>query len=159
MKGRKPKPTNLKKLQGNPGKRRLNKRQPKPRASGLEPSAVGAREVAFRDVVAPVLRKAELLTDADLPAFEMMTAHFAIAQEAAACIRAIGFTTYKTGRGRKRPITQVFRDNSTAFRAYAVEFGMTPSSRSRISLPEPEPEPSMEDQLFAMVGGAKVGGH
>ena len=158
MRGRKPKPTNLKRLQGNPGKRRLNKREPKPRTSGLEPSAVVAREIAFRDLVAPVLRKAELLTDADLPAFEMMAVHFAIAQEATHYVHQIGLTTYKNGRGKKRAILQVLRDNSTAFRAYAAEFGMTPSSRTRISLPPADHEPSLEEQLFAMVGGdVKVG--
>ena len=157
MRGRKPKPTNLKKLQGNPGKRRLNKREPRPRTSGLEPSAVGTREIAFHDAVAPLLREANLLTDADLPAFEMMTIHFAIAQEAANDIRLIGPTTYKNGRGKKRPILQVFRDNSAAFRAYAAEFGMTPSSRSRINIPETPDEPTLAEQLFSMVGGAAVG--
>ena len=115
------------------------------------------REIAFHDAVVPLLREANLLTDADLPAFEMMTIHFAIAQEAANSIRLIGPTTYKNGRGKKRAILQVFRDNSTAFRAYAAEFGMTPSSRSRLSTPAAPDEPTLAEQLFSMVGGAAVG--
>ena len=154
--GPRPKPTNLKKLQGNPGKRRFNKREPKPRASGVELNAMTEREAKFRDAIAPVLRTANLMTDADVPAFEMMTVHFAIAQEAAELIHRLGITTRKDGRGKKRPLLQVLRDNSTAFRAYAVEFGMTPSSRTRISLPQDDHEPSLEEQLFAMVGGARV---
>jgi P27 family predicted phage terminase small subunit len=41
-------------------------------------------------------------------------------------------------------------------RKASAEFGMTPSSRSRVRVATAEHEPSLEEQLFAMVGGAKV---
>jgi P27 family predicted phage terminase small subunit len=55
------------------------------------------------------------------------------------------------GLDRKHPALQVLRDNSGAFRAYAAEFGMTPSSRSRVRADAPEEQMSLADALFAAV--------
>jgi len=45
----------------------------------------------------------------------------------------------------------VLRDISGAFRAYAAEFGMTASSRSRVRSDAPEELMSLADALFAAV--------
>ena len=42
------------------------------------------------------------------------------------------------------------RDHSAAFRMYAVEFGMTPSSRSRLT-PEDQGQMDMVEELFGKV--------
>ena len=47
MVGRKPKPTALKIIQGNPGRRSLNRDEPKPGPLGKPPSLVKARAVAL----------------------------------------------------------------------------------------------------------------
>ncbi len=64
--GRPPKPTALKLLQGNPGKRRLV-REPELPAGAEAPSWLGKQARRYWDEMAPVLTKAGLLkaTDAD----------------------------------------------------------------------------------------------
>jgi len=54
------------------------------------------------------------------------------------------------GLPRKHPLLQVLRDNSTAFRMYAAEFGLTPSSRSRLQIRPVAEQPSLAEQLFNM---------
>ena len=51
---------------------------------------------------------------------------------------------------RKHPALQIFRDNSAAARQWITEFGMTPSSRSGLKVPEPD-MPTLAESLFKMV--------
>lgn len=60
------------------------------------------------------------------------------------------------GLSRKHPLLQVWRENSTAFRQYAVEFGLTPSARGRIEYPEAGGGGSLAEELFELA--AKMGG-
>jgi P27 family predicted phage terminase small subunit len=136
MRGRKPKPTRVKKLQGNPGKRKIkNAGEPKPRANNVDIAnllSFGNLSRAFLDKYGPLLKVEGLLTDLDQPALELMSTHYAIAMKAAEVIETEGIKTKDDHQlDRKHPLLPVFRDNSTAFKGYAVEFGMTPSGRSR----------------------------
>lgn len=157
MKGRKPKPTAKKRLEGNPGKRRLSKREPQPTISeDVDPVAISDGARAFIDKYKPHLLAMGILTDVDVAALEMMATHYAIAWEAARVIQRQGLTVKDSvNEVHKHPLLSVFRDNSTAFRAYGAEFGMTPSSRSRIIVPEPAEWNQLEMELFG--GGVKVG--
>ena len=148
MRGRKPKPTEIKKRAGNPGKRKLPQAEPKPRVSAdLRADAIGKLAVQFRERYLPELRRLRVLTDVDVAAFELMGAHYAMAWNAARRIQREGLTRDVEGAMHKHPLLQVFRDNSNAFRAYAAEFGMTPSSRTRIHVEEAE-QLSLADVLF-----------
>lgn len=154
IKGRKPKPTAQKELNGNPGKRALNKREPQPgkRRVNRMPAGMtdGARRL-WRQLSGDMVELG-LLTDADLPAFVLMAEHYGIARQALTEIAEEGLTAQdEHGLLRKHPLLQVFRDNSTAFRSYAGEFGMTPSSRSRVQLPDGGQQLSLGEELFAIV--------
>ena len=88
---------------------------------------------------APKLERLGILTEVDGPAFAMMATHWAIAFDAARLIRDEGIVAVdENGAPRKHPMLQVLRDNSTAFRQYAAEFGLTPSARTRLDIQEPE---------------------
>jgi len=155
MRGRKPKPTEIKKRAGNPGKRRLPRAEPKPRMSAdVKADAIGKLAVRFRERYLPELRRLKVLTDVDVAAFELMSAHYATAWNAARRIEREGLTLVVDGATHKHPLLQVFRDNSNAFRAYAAEFGMTPSARTRLHVEEAE-QLSLAEMLFGEA--ARVG--
>lgn len=140
--GRKPKPTAVKKLQGNPGKRPLNDNEPLPPGKARMPYGLKTRwpNIAKRwDKIAPHLEAVGLLTPADIPAFLLMLHHWRICDMALRMIETDGLTRLdESGVERKHPALQIFRDNSAAARQYYSEFGMTPSSRSGLKVPEPE---------------------
>lgn len=150
MRGRKPKPTAKKKLEGNPGKRQLNKREPKPKVSAnITPAQIDAGMRSFTDLYLPQLQAMQIFTDADLAAFELMSVHYAMAWRAAEIVQSQGIVlTDKFGQLHKHPALQILRDNSALFKAYAAEFGMTPSARSRIQVPLPVAADQLEMELF-----------
>lgn len=153
--GRKPKPTVLKELAGNPGGRPLNEAEPKPVPADPQqapPYRLLPKARRFWLDNAPRLTALGLLSEIDLPAFQMMATHFGVAVQAAELIRAEGIMTKDEHQlDRKHPALQVLRDNSAAFRTYAAEFGMTPSARSRVKAETPEEQLSLADMLFQAV--------
>jgi len=155
MRGRKPKPTAKKRIEGNPGKRKLNKREPKPRMStDIAPAQLDAAMRAFCDRYLPLLREMSVFTDVDQAAFEMMSLHYATAWRAAEMLQKSSLVIKdKFGQLHKHPALQLMRDNSALFRAYASEFGMTPSARSRIQVALPEEPSQLEMELFGEAMG------
>lgn len=152
--GRKPKPTVLKELAGNPGGKTLNDQEPKPAPAQADhvPYRLLPKARRFWKDNADRLTALGLLTEIDIPAFQLMASHYAVAVQAAEVIRDEGLLTEdEHGLQRKHPALQVMRDHSAAFRTYAAEFGMTPSSRSRVRAEVPEEQMSLADALFAAV--------
>lgn len=152
--GRKPKPTELKKLAGNPGKRKLNDAEPQfgaaeirvPRGK-LPPEA---RELW--KVLAPQLAQSGVLKATDLPALEVLCLHYAMVRRAWAIVAEKGVTAESTTAAgvviKKNPAAGVLRENSMAFKGYLTEFGLTPSSRVRIKAEPAEREESLAELLF-----------
>ncbi len=150
MAGRKPKPTAIKKLAGNPGKRRLNELEPKPGPTDAKmPRGVLPKygQKLWREL-APKMIELGVLTDVDLAAFEMMCIHYALARQALDEVNLIGLTIEEEGKTKKNPAMQAFRENSQAYKALLVEFGLTPSSRSRIESTPFDNEPTLAEILF-----------
>lgn len=138
--GPKPKPTELKLLEGNPGKRPLNTQEPKPRPIPPKmPRGVLPKEGRrlWRELV-PKLEKLGVVTEVDGPALVMLCLHYAFAVQAGRQLRQEGITIQDRDVRRKHPALQILRDHSAAWRQYAEQFGLTPSARSRLSIPEPE---------------------
>lgn len=153
--GRKPKPTALKELQGNPGKRRLNTNEPKPKAGAppMPRKRLSPEGQRLWKTLAPKLAELGLITEADGAAFEMLCVHYGVAVQAARQLREDGLTTTdEDGLIRKHPLLQVLRESSTAFRMYAEQFGLTPAARARLRLPAPDEEPSLAEVLFGIAG-------
>lgn len=152
-------PTAVKKLRGNPGKRALNEAEPKFGATGgggdvgpYAPRRMPDDGKRFWRKYARALELAGVLKEPDLPAFEMMAWHFHFAVAAGAEIERDGLTQIdKNGDERKHPLLQVFKDNSGAFRIYASEFGMTPSSRTRVKADQEGDQLSLAEILFKEV--------
>lgn len=150
MRGRKPKPTKIKELEGNPGRRPLNDREPKPELadSRVPRGRLDAEGRRLWKILAEPLARNGILTELDLPALEMLCHHFSIARSGKLESDRTGVTS--TGaRGKvKNPATSVFEQNSKLFIRYAAEFGLTPSSRVRIKVDLKEKEKTLAELLF-----------
>lgn len=129
MRGRKPKPTRLKLLNGNPGKRPVNRSEPAPSGSvGACPTWLSAEAKREWQRILPELERLGLATLVDraaLAAYCQAWAEFEMA------------TKQLTREGRVRlgkPHPAVARQKAAlqAIRSFGSEFGLTPASRSRI---------------------------
>lgn len=136
MRGRHPKPTRLKQLTGNPGKRPLNPDEPRPEAKVPEcPAELG--EVARRewDRLAAELNKLKLLTELDRAALAAYCGAYALWAEATESIQKYG-TMVKSPSGYpiQSPYVAVANRQAEIMMRIASEFGFTPASRGRISV-------------------------
>jgi len=138
MRGRKPKPTLLKTLEGNPGKRPLNDREPVP-PEGIPdcPDFLTneARAEWFR--IAKVLKEMQLLTLADRAALAAYCTAYGRWVEAEKQVQKYGTIVKSPHKGfpMKSPYLTVADQALESMRKLMVEFGLTPSSRSRIKVP------------------------
>jgi P27 family predicted phage terminase small subunit len=133
MAGRRPKPTALKELQGNPGKRALNKNEPKPTGIPTCPSHLDRIAKAEWKRVSYELLSVGLLTVVDRSALGAYCAAFARwvkaekeLQNKPAVVKA------PSGYPMPNPYIGIANSALDLMRKFLTEFGMTPASRSRI---------------------------
>jgi P27 family predicted phage terminase small subunit len=139
MRGRKPKPTVLKILEGNPGRHPLNKREPHAPAEVPKcPDFLDdeARAEWFR--MAPVLQKMGVLTPADRAALAAYCVAYSRWVTAEGQVKRLGTIVKSPLKNfpMKSPYLTVADQALETMRKFMVEFGLTPSSRGRIRLPE-----------------------
>jgi P27 family predicted phage terminase small subunit len=147
MRGRKPQPTQLKVLRGNPGRRPLNRAEPAPApALSLAPPAwLEGEAVTEWHRLAPVLHRLGLLTEIDGDALASYCQTWARWREAEAAIRKYGMVLKgKNGFPVISPYVAVANRAMAHMKALLIEFGMTPSSRTRVktdtgAAPEADP--------------------
>ena len=141
MAGRKPKPTNLKILHGNPGGRRLPKNEPKPELGIPDPPSwiePGSERRRVWDEYAAKLLSMGVLTFVDGMALAALVDAHCDWREAAEIVQREGLTCIKTtDRGGSaevaRPEIAIRNDAWKRMKSMQVEFGLTPSARSRVS--------------------------
>jgi P27 family predicted phage terminase small subunit len=139
--GRNRKPTAIKKLQGNAGKRKLNAREPKPLIGRpAMPSHLSKIAVAAWKRLVPILTDMKVLTVADgdaLGAYCSAIAQWAMAEGAIAKYGILlaeldeltGTSVLKTN-----PAVRVKSDALRHMRSFEGEFGLTPASRSKLQI-------------------------
>jgi P27 family predicted phage terminase small subunit len=138
MRGRKPKPTALKLVTGNPGKRKLNAKEPKPaRVIPSPPDHLSdAARVAWGSL-ATRLDRLGLLTELDAFALEQLCENYVEILDLRAAIAKHGRTqsveTQYDTVVRARPEVGMLSNAERRFRAMMAEFGLTPSARSRVT--------------------------
>jgi P27 family predicted phage terminase small subunit len=137
MAGRRPKPTALKELTGNPGKRPLNLLQPRPQGLARCPAHLSAQAKSEWRRVAPELRRLGLLTTVDRAALAAYCTLWSLAVDAERQIQKLGLILFDEARAYKNPAVNVLKDVLAQMRLFATEFGMTPSSLSRIHVAQP----------------------
>ena len=129
MRGRKPKPTAQKRLDGNPGKRKLNDREPE-LASGIPVAPDWLTDAAREEWYALVadLAGAGVVTPADkgvLAVYCQTLSHMGSLERDRKKRKTVGERLE-----RKSMVT--YRELATILRSMASELGISPASRSRI---------------------------
>jgi P27 family predicted phage terminase small subunit len=149
-----PKPTKLKALAGNPGKRKLNDAEPKPRAGAPAcPAWLDAEAKAEWKRILPELQALKLLTKVDRAALAGYCQSYSRWRTAEQAIAKYGLT-FETERGpRKRPEVSISEKASALMKGFLQEFGLSPASRSRVHVPTDKPT----DPLDAFLNGKKHG--
>lgn len=150
MRGRKPKPTRLKQLAGNPGKRALPKAEARVRVA-IPPMPSHLLGEARREWkrISQLLFDAGLVTSFDRGALAAYCQSWARWVKAEREVKKKGEVVYGVhGTLKKNPWVGISRDALEEMRKFLLEFGLTPSSRSRVRAAEME-QLSLADLLFA----------
>jgi P27 family predicted phage terminase small subunit len=136
--GRKPKPNALKELEGNPGKRTLNKQEPKFGGVAKCPTHLNKTAKAEWKRVSKELADSGLLTSVDRAALAGYCVAWARWVDAELHLEKDGVIIAGAMGGTVRnPWLIVATQSLDLVRKFAVEFGMTPSSRARIHVETP----------------------
>lgn len=149
MRGRKPVPTTIRLLRGNPRKRPVNTREPTPAPlpTNLEPPVwldMAAQTEWKR--VAPMLGRLGVLTETDADALAAYCEAFTTWKQATQKLRQFGMVIKVGKTGIEIPVispyVKIAHHAMQQMRAFLVEFGMTPSSRARIHTAAPADVPA-----------------
>lgn len=148
--GRKPKPRALKELAGNPGKRKLRE-EPKPPAGAiLCPVELSAEAHKEWNRLVPDLEEMGVLTRIDTTALAAYCECWSRWVDAEKNIRKYG-AVIKTAKGypMQSPYLKIANQALDLMRKFMVEFGLTPSSRSRVTVGDKPTDDDGWDDLLA----------
>ena len=136
MAGRRPKPTNLKLLHGNPGKRPIGPNEPKP-AVEIPSVPDHLNEVAKLEWnrVGEKLARLGLVTELDRAALAAYCCEYARWVEAEEALKKTG-TVVRSPNGYPilSPYWTVSNRALEHMKSFLIEFGLTPASRARLSV-------------------------
>lgn len=143
MAGRKPLPTALKLMRGNPGKRPLNKREPKPAAGIPQPLAgLSAQALVHFGRLVEQLSAVKVVTVVDGPALSTLAQAMADYEEAVAELQK----GPKVKDGRRSQWYAIQKQALDQMNKGAADFGLTASARSRlVAVPD---APSADEARF-----------
>lgn len=138
MRGRKPKPTALKKLAGNPGKRKLNDAEPDfTEITDVEPPEwLPDLAVEMWQTVMPELLAAKVLTVPDLHNVEAFCAAYAMWRDAEEHLKKYGIVIETEKSTIKNPAVTVINEAKKQMREFGSLLGLDPSSRQRLVGPK-----------------------
>lgn len=154
--GRKPKPTALKLLEGNPGKRQLNMNEPRfaQKMPPVCPDWLEEEAQAEWNRLSETLFEMGILTDLDVAPFAAYCQAYARWREAEEFISKHGsIVKTKTGYWQQVPQVSIAHSNQKIMMQAAAEFGLTPSARSRIIAGNAKKE-DVDEMEFLLTGGA-----
>ncbi|MCG7985659.1 MAG: phage terminase small subunit P27 family [Candidatus Thiodiazotropha lotti] len=139
-----PKATNLKILEGNPGKRTLNDNEPQPENGAVCPDWLSVDARVHWNRLAPVLESCGILTKADeytLAAFcDAVTNYIRATRQIEQMENMTGFEVQadmfgtKLGGGKVHPVIQVQRNYADLMAKFGTKLGLSPSDRSSIKV-------------------------
>lgn len=152
--GRKPKPTHLKLVTGNPGRRKLNEREPKPELlRPMPPEHLSDEAKVEWGRVIDELFAIGLVTKLDraaLAAYCQAYGRWAQAEKALAAADLVVETS--NGNAVQNVLVGIANKAMADMVRYAAEFGMTPSARSRIEATPKEPAKGRKDDPAQFFG-------
>lgn len=140
MAGRRPTPSALKLVTGNPGKRPLNKKEPKPRTrTPVCPPHLDAKGKAVWKKLCAILKRMGVLTEADGLALERLCDCYSDILQCRDLVEQAGrtYTTIDQNSNtliKSNPAVAQLRAADAQFKSYLVEFGLTPAARSKVNV-------------------------
>ena len=150
MSGPPPKPTALKVLAGNPGRRPLNRREPRivSKSPPRCPSHLNADARREWRRIVRWYRACGLLTLLDRAALTGYCQHYSRAVKADRSIEKTGLLI-KTSQGNviQNPLVGISNHSWSQVLRFGKEFGLTPASRARLEAPEQVEEDEFEAYL------------
>jgi P27 family predicted phage terminase small subunit len=150
--GRKPLPTAVKELNGNPGKRPLNRSEPRPgRPRRVPPPPDHLKGLARRkwQKMAAQLHKIGVLTEIDQDALARYCVTYQRWREAEAKIAREGEVVLTVnGNQIQNPYLAIANRCMAQLNTLGAEFGLTPSSRAKVHAEPPPDESALEKKLF-----------
>ena len=139
-------PTALKMLRGNPGRRKPNRKEPKPQPGAEFPAwldALGDPTLkAVWEELAQLLERTKVLTESDAEALAQLTHKIVLYRTAANVLR--DGMTYETitesgaTMQRQKPEYAMLSDLGKQIRGLLTDFGLTPSSRTKVQTVGPD---------------------
>jgi len=141
LRGPPPKPRALRMLEGNPGKRPLNEREPQP-PIGRPRCPEYLDDLAKREWrrLVPILEKMRVLTEADDIALANLCMQYSLLQQAQVKLAKTGLLIKtRSGYIQQSPLVAIVANCVEQVGRLCREFGLTPASRTRISVPPEEP--------------------
>ncbi len=151
-KGRRPLPTAVKKLRGNPGKRKVNNAEPKPQAiAPTIPENLTGLAIAEWNEIVPLLMDLGVLTRIDGKALAAYCECFAQWRRAMEKVEDLGImveepiVVFSNGESevvghkyKRNPAVTIANDNLKLMKSFLVEFGLTPAARGRLKIEKPD---------------------
>lgn len=159
--GRKPVPTDLKLIRGNPGRRKINQNEPRPtKGAPTKPDWLTGEASDEWDRVVPELDQLKLLTQVDYASLIGHCQATAQLREASEAIAEQGITllviereakdgTAIYAKAAKNPAVTVAQGAMSQIRGFCAEFGLSPSARSRMTTPEAADEGKGAERLLS----------
>jgi P27 family predicted phage terminase small subunit len=153
--GRKPTPSAIKALEGNPGKRALNEREPRPEKKA--PSCPKWLEPEAKKEWRRLAKKMEalgVLTEVDMAAFAGYCQAYARWKQAEERITDRGLVIRTpSGYPQQGPYISIAQQYLRLMHQFAEQFGLTPAARSRIIAGNGEGGGS-RDEMEDLLGGS-----
>lgn len=155
MRGRKPMPSRIKLLRGNPGKRPLPQEEPQPqRGLPPAPSHLNALALVEWHRIGGALARLGVLTQVDssvLAGYCVVYARWAMAETALQQPSDLLVRGQMSGN-IQNPLIRIANQALELMHKYMVEMGLTPSSRTRVV----KGEPSVDDPLEQFLAKKKT---
>ncbi len=156
QRGRKPKPTTVKMLEGNPGKRNVNTGEPQPDKKA--PRCPGWLEEEAKKEwkrMAKQLEQLGILTEIDMAAFAGYCQAYARWKEAEEYISEHGAVMKApSGYCQQVPQVSIAQTYLKIMNRFCEQFGLTPSARSRIVTDSGDNKESDAMELLLVKGGS-----
>jgi P27 family predicted phage terminase small subunit len=160
MRGRKPKPTHLRLIQGNPGKRPLNRREPRPKGVLSDPPAWFNEEQRVEWAYVIGHAPFGLLTTLDRSVLELWVVHYLLWRRSTELCQQYGQVQRDPSHNtvRTAPWVKTAAQQAALLSKIAEQLGFTPSARPRLQLPADNSKPDDFDKLIGTFDVRPTGG-
>lgn len=153
VRGPKPKPTSLRKLEGNPAKRPINHREPEPTGAAVRPDFVTGAAGEEWDRACRAMPPG-FYTAADVPVLTVFALAWVQYRNALAQVAREGMiVSGSMGQKVAHPAIAIASKQAEVILRASDRLGMSPSARARLEMPDEAP-PSKFDGLLG--GGLRL---